>query len=141
MEILWILDKDEYEKYKEKQHTYKNDYESGSGDYIGSVRTGALCFDILNWGNHLWFDLYVGGVDTGYGYSTREGYKGYPYDFCDSASFKWDNDVSSIKFEDFKKNLTEYIEKHIETVKEYVTDVKAIPVNLLNKANEELSLW
>lgn len=139
MEIKWYLKEEEYEKYRKHQHEYEDgdDY----GDYIGSARVGNLCFDIINWGNHLWFDLYVGGVDTGYGYSCREEYKDYPYDYADSCSFRWDDDVKNISLEEFQKELSEYIKEHIKTLEGYVTDVKAMAINLIDKANEELQLW
>lgn len=139
MKIKWYLKEDDYNKYKKHQHEY-GDYDS-VGDYIGSVRVGSLCFDIINWGNHLWFDLYVGGVDTGYGYSDKKGYENYPYDYADSCSFRWDENVKEITLEEFQKELSEYIEEHIEKMEGYVTDVRAIAVSLINKANEDLQLW
>lgn len=144
MEIKWYLKEEEYEKYRKHQHEYsEKDTQDGNaeGEYIGSARVGNLCFDILNWGNHLWFDLYVGGVNTGYGYSCREEYKDYPYDYADSCSFRWDDDVKDTSLEEFQKELTEYIEEHIEKLEGYVTDVKAMAVSLIDKANEELQLW
>lgn len=144
MEIKWYLKEEEYEKYRKHQHKYnEKDIQNGNaeGEYIGSTRVGNLCFDILNWGNHLWFDLYVGGVDTGYGYSCREEYKDYPYDYADSCSFRWDEDVKDTSLEEFQKELTEYIEEHIEKLEGYVTDIKAMAVSLIDKANEELQLW
>ena len=139
MDILWFLKENEYEKYRKHQHEYTDgdDY----GDYIGSVRIGNLCFDIINWGNHLWFDLYVGGVDTGYGYSDRNGFENYPYDYADACSFSWYEDVYNVSLEEFEKDLSEYLEEHIEGLEGYVTDVGAIPVSLIDKANEELQLW
>lgn len=110
MKFKWNL-QPEFQRYKENQHTYTT--ESESGEYVGSVRVGNLCFDIINWGNHLWFDLYVGGVDTGYGYGA----------------------------DDFKMELEKYIEEHIYANEGYVTDVGAIPVSLIDKANEELREW
>lgn len=140
MEIKWFLKEEEYEKYRKHQHEYQ-DEDCAEGEYIGSARLGNLCFDILNWGNHLWFDLYVGGVDTGYGYSDREGFKNYPYDFADSVSFRWDEDVSEVSIEEFEKDLSEYIEEHINSYEGYVTDIGAMPVDLIGKANENLQLW
>ena len=128
-----------YERYRKQQHEYKDD--DVYGEYIGSARIGNLCFDIINWGNHLWFDLYVGGVDTGYGYSQQDGYEDYPYDYADSGSFIWDDDVKNTSLEEFQKQLTEYIIEHIETLEGYVTDVKTMAISLIDKANEELQLW
>jgi len=134
MKFKWNL-QPEFQRYKENQHTYTT--ESESGEYVGSVRVGNLCFDIINWGNHLWFDLYVGGVDTGYGYGADD----YPYDYCDVASFAWNDDLTDISDDDFKMELEKYIEEHIYANEGYVTDVGAIPVSLIDKANEELREW
>ena len=143
MNIKWFLEEKEYEKYKKYQHEY--DYEdqdgSGEGEYIGSVRVGNLCFDILSWGNHLWFDLYVGGVDSGYGYSDKENFKDYPYDYADEISFRWDKDVSDTSLEEFQKELSDYIENLIYSKKEYVSYFKGMTVDLIEKANEKLKLW
>lgn len=79
-------------------------------------------------------DLYVGGVDTGYGY----GVDNYPYDYCDVASFTWNENVSN---DEFKKDLEEYIEEHINTHEGYITDIGGIPVSLIDKANKELKEW
>lgn len=134
MRFKWNL-QPEFNRYKKNQRSYKQ--EESSGEYVGSVRTGNLCFDIIDWGNHLWFDLYVGGVDTGYGYGTEN----YPYDYCDVASFAWNDDLTDVSDGDFKMELEKYIENHINTFKEYDTDFKAIHVNLVDKANEELREW
>lgn len=62
-------------------------------EYIGCVRVGELCFDILvqsvgydeDQKQVLIFDIYVGGVDTGYGESRIE--PGYPYDYAYGGDF------------------------------------------------------
>ena len=139
MEIKWFLMEREFENYKKHQQEFSD--EDGEAEYIGSARVGNLCFDILNWGNRLWFDLYVGGVDSGYGYSYKQHYEEYPYDYADSCSFCWNKPVQDMSIDDFMKELGEYIENHINTCKEYKTDMKAIHVNLVEKANEEFKFW
>lgn len=139
MNLKWYLDEKDFEEYKMHQHDDYGEY--NEGDYIGSVRTGNICYDILSWEKSLWFDLYVGGVDTGYGYSDRDGFEDYPYDFCDVYSFEWDKDLKDTSIEDFEKEVSEYIKKYISENDKYVTDMRAIPVNILEKANEELCLW
>lgn len=134
MNFKWNL-QPEFERYKKNQKTHSDD--DGSGEYIGSVRVGNLCFDIIDWGSHLWFDLYVGGVDTGYSY----GADNYPYDYCDTASFAWNDDLTNTSDDEFKKELERYIEELINTYERYVTDIGAIPVNLIEKANTELKEW
>lgn len=65
-DFVWNLNENEFENFKEKQRTYKeSNYDGG---WIGNVRCGLLCFDIIDFDTFLHFDLYVGGVDTGYGY-------------------------------------------------------------------------
>lgn len=139
MQIEWFLKETEYKKYRNNQIKYTKANEEG--DYIGSVRVGELCFDIMDWGNHLWFDLYVGNVNSGYGYSNRYGYKDYPYDYADTCSFKFDKNLKEIGFEDFKKELSEYIEVHITSTKEYVSYLRGLKIDLIKKANEKLNLW
>ena len=60
-----------------------------SEDYIGCVRVGDLCFDLLiSYDQHgkmfLAYDLYVGGVDTGYGCTASD----YPYDYAEGGNFE-----------------------------------------------------
>lgn len=136
MEIKWFLSESEYEKYRKNQKNYSDS--DGYGEYIGSVRTGDLCFDIINWGNHLWFDLYIGGIDTGYGYSDKEGFKGYPYYFEDFLSFSCYKNVRNIKYDKFVEILTKELEKHIKNYSNYEIDKG---ITLLDKANSELKLW
>ena len=59
-------------------------------DHIGSVRIGTLCFDLIERKgkrdkNYLYADLYVGGIDTGYGYGKDD----YPYTYVDWISRQW----------------------------------------------------
>ena len=58
-----------------------------------------------------------------------------------AVNIKWDDDVKDTSLEEFQKELTEYIKEHIEKLEGYVTDVKAMAVSLIDKANEELQLW
>lgn len=136
MELKWRLNEDEFERYKVNQHNPEYQLEgSGDGNYIGCVRCGELCYDILEWGNHIWFDLYVGGVDTGYGY----GKDNYPYDYCDVASFSFWYDVSNYSVKEFKNVLSAYIREELKTVVGYY--VYGEEVNLIEKANKELKEW
>ena len=84
-DFVWNLNENEFENFKEKQRTYKeSNYDGG---WIGNVWCGLLCFDIIDFDTFLHFDLYVGGVDTGYGYSDRlKDQPDYPYDFCSTHS-------------------------------------------------------
>lgn len=84
MKFKWNL-QPEFERYKKDQRSYKQ--EEGSGEYVGSVRVGNLCFDIIDWGNHLWFDLYVGGVDTSYDATYKAIVKRYKEKYGESIEY------------------------------------------------------
>lgn len=140
MKLVWYLKKEEYEKFQKEQQNFDGS-DNGEREYIGSVRTGELCFDILSCGDKLFFDLYVGGVNTGYGYSYKPEFQNYPYDYCDVFSFVWNEPLKDVTYENFIEDLTKYIEEHIRTHEGYVTDFKAIPVSLIEKADAELKLW
>lgn len=84
-------------------------------EYVGCCRVGELCFDLVTrdlGGDELalTYDLYVGGIDTGYGYSRVE--EGYPYTEAD-GDFLIDACIS-YAYEDFKsfseRVFTQYIE-------------------------------
>ncbi len=136
MKFKWNL-LEGFAEYKRNQANYINGDEEGYGNYVGNVRFGNLCYDIVEWGDHLWFDLYVGGVDTGYGYGVDD----YPYDWCDLAGFPWNDYLANTSDEDFKREVEEFIEEHINQFEGYITSIKAIPVDLVAKANEELREW
>ena len=74
-------------------------------NYIGNVRVGELCFDLVlrdyegNGTLVLTYDLYVGGVDSGYGYSRID--EGYPYDYAEGSDF--DDTCISIPYDEFQK--------------------------------------
>lgn len=105
-------------------------------NFIGCVRVGDICFDIVerspsDWekdGCFLTADLYVGGVDNGYGYSSIDDW--YPYDERDGYCF--DEKVYSMTYEEFK----EYAEKTLSEFIDYCNDeeVKA-------KAKMPLHIW
>ena len=119
-----------FDVYKEK---YK-DTELYVDTYLGCARVGGLCFDFVTreftkGTLTLTYDLYVGGVDTGYGY----GLDNYPYDFADGGSFK---DVTDMSYKEFVL----YAEKVME---EYITENenKYGYASLTAKANENLKKW
>lgn len=101
--------------------------------FLGSVRVGNLCFDIVTreYGDKLYldYDLYVGGVDTGYGYADD-----YPYDNVGGGSF--DESCVGMTYEAFKT----YAEKIMEN---YINDEETayVHASLIKKANEELNVW
>ena len=102
-------------------------------DFVGSVRVGNLCFDVVtreyNDKLYLDYDLYVGGVDTGYGYADD-----YPYDYAGGGSF--DESCVEMNYEEFKAHAE-------ETMENYINDEETayIHASLIKKANEELKVW
>ena len=77
-------------------------------DHIGSVRIGTLCFDLIERKgkrdkNYLYADLYVGGIDTGYGYGKDD----YPYTYVDWISRQWPVDKLPKDYRSFKKEIEE----------------------------------
>lgn len=104
-----------------------------SEDYIGCVRVGNLCFDLLiDWDQHgkmfLVYDLYVGGVDTGYGYTVSD----YPYDYAEGGNFE--DTIISMTYEEFQK----YAEEKFEL---FITIWPYEKASLVKKANEPLNIW
>ena len=105
-------------------------------DYVGAVRVGDLCFDLVlrsyDEGKSLvlTYDLYVGGVDSGYGYNKKDD---YPYDDAEGGDF---NDTCiSMTYEDFQKIAESSFAYYIKHCEFYDS------ANLIEKANEELHIW
>ena len=101
-------------------------------DYHGCVRIGDLCFDLVTRSHEkgkLWlsYDLYVGGVDTGYGYSDD-----YPYDYAEGGDFE--DCMINLSYDDFKKTAEEHFKVFINTWPYNKADLVA-------KANKPLNIW
>lgn len=140
-DFVWNLNENEFENFKEKQRTYKES--NYDGRWIGNVRCGLLCFDIIDFDTFLHFDLYVGGVDTGYGYSDRlKDQPDYPYDFCSTHSLHIEDSFTDVTIEEFKVDMEHRIVAHLLEVKGYFTDRYPIRyIDLIKKANKELLPW
>lgn len=111
-------------------------------EYHGAIRKGECCFDICGeYGSgKIWFDLYVGGIDDGYAYSTK--IKDYPYAYIDDCSFCIEPD--DMKFEKFIQTAIKRAEEifKIEKVTYYDKNKnKSITVTLSEKANADLIIW
>ena len=112
------------------------------GEWVGCVRVGDLCFDLviaLNKNDDMIFeyDLYVGNVDTGYGYSNlnkNDDSDDYPYDCVNGLNFP--NTCVDMTYEYFK----EYAEAEFEHFI-IVEDETYKLASLIDKANEELKVW
>lgn len=101
-------------------------------EYVGCVRVGNLCFDLMIRDNdgklYLSYDLYVGGVDSGYGYTTSD----YPYDYAEGGNFE--DTMISMSYEEFQKYAEEKFELFIK-----IWPYEA--ASLIEKANEPLNIW
>ena len=105
----------------------------GYDDYVGCVRVGNLCFDLIvfydeNGKQFLAYDLYVGGVDSGYGYTASD----YPYDYAEGGNFE--DTMISMTYEEFQK----YAEEKFEL---FITMWPYEAASLIEKANEPLNIW
>lgn len=102
-------------------------------DFIGCARIGDLCFDLVlrEYNNEfvLDYDLYVGGVDDGYGY----GKENYPYTEGGGGTFE--DSLISMSYDDFVKQAEETFTDYI-----YNSNYSA-EYNLVDKANEPLHTW
>lgn len=118
---------------------YMSKYENETiwdGEYICCFRVGDLCFDIVytDPGDEkpfLRYDLYVGGEDTGYGYSRIE--DGYPYDYADGDGFG--DTCVWMTLDDFKAKAEEVLTAYINE-----NDTR-FGYSLVEKANEPLHVW
>ena len=125
-----------WENFKEESFNVACDLlkeNEGNEDYVGSVRIGDLCFDILtreyNDKLYLDYDLYVGGVDTGYGYSDD-----YPYDYAGGGSFN--KSCVNMTYEEFRTYAEEVMAHYIKTEEKVYEHA-----SLVAKAEEELNVW
>ena len=75
-----------------------NDNPAHDGLFVGCVRVGELCFDLVlrDYGEpkpSLDYDLYVGGIDDGYGY----GKDCYPYTYAEGGMLQTCADYDTFK--------------------------------------------
>lgn len=124
-------------------------------EYLGCVRIGDLCFDFVErWipeekpKKHIFFDLYIGGVDSGYGYSYYEplvlGRYANKYEVPDEEAYPYDEyekngetdqcfseEVYKLSYEEFvdyvEKVLTNFLDKTESRIQ--------------GKAKEPLHIW
>ena len=128
------------ENWLEKVRNNKDCEEYGN---IVSIRSGALCFDLVEKkvenDFYLYAYLYVGGIDTGYGYSRLLEIEGdeYPYDYYEEGGADWR--VDKIANED-ADSILKIIEKELETkITEKSSEYEYC--SLIEKASEELKIW
>ena len=137
MKFNWIYNKDELKRYFEYRNYNKTEEDS---DYITNIRAGVLCYDLIeryiDGIFYLYAELYVGGIDSGYGYVDLDTER-YPYDYCDSGCRYW-------KIDDFKNKDINTI---LETIEADITEriIQSDHIyegkSLVEMANEELHNW
>lgn len=104
-------------------------------DYVGAVRVGDLCFDFVlrefSGELTLTYDLYVGGVDEGYGTSRIK--ESYPYTYADGGSFPtgW----GGMQYDRFCEMAESVMSSYIESCG-YTDHYK-----LTEKASAPLNVW
>lgn len=131
--FVWNFSKEGFEECKTVEN---NDVQ----DYVGNIRVGNLCFDIVQLDDEdkpLWIDCYVGGVDSGYGYGKDD----YPYDYVSEVGASFDLDeYKNFTYEQFVEIVEKELTDSINNTPQYTADNGEI-VNLIDKANEELKNW
>lgn len=105
-------------------------------DYIGFIRIGEICVDVLirDYGEDesklaYSYDFYVANEDTGYGYKEE---LNIPYDYADGTDLY----NLSLSYEDFVKESEKIITKFINE-----NDKKNHAYSLVEKANMPLLIW
>lgn len=109
-------------------------------DHIGSVRIGTLCFDLIERKgkrdkNYLYADLYVGGIDTGYGYGKDD----YPYTYVDWISRRWTVDKLPKDYRSFKKEIEEKLTMLIKHARSIT--LKRKQYSLQEKILDDVKIW
>lgn len=120
---------------KEKYNDVKNNIDKYEDEYIGCVRVGELCIDVLIRNYYeddkdkyaFSFDVYVANEDTGYGYRN-----GIHYDYAEGE----DIDDLNLSYEDFvscsENVLSDFLERNNRIGHTY---------SLIEKANKPLFIW
>ena len=125
--------------------------EQYADDCIGLVRTGDLCFDLIVAEDEnetaegckatlltLEYNLYTGGIDTGYAYSKTETGEEYPYDYTEGGDF---GNVFDMSFEEFKKLAEKEMQEYIIVNNHYYYYKEYGYALLLCKADQPLNCW
>lgn len=114
-------------------------------DFIANVRCGELCFDLVERETGdtdkpeytLFADLYVGGINTGYGYGKND----YPYDFMHDVGCTWSiSNFEHMTITAFKQFIASELTACIHKEKT-AHGTNNCEHNLLEKANMPLHEW
>jgi len=154
MKFVWEMDEEKWEEFANALDRKAFEVAHMVGEYLGCCRVGDLCFDIRAWSpGEFWngwgFELFCGGVDTGYGYSAREAMKDHPewkwkYEVPDKLLYPYDE----VNYGEFPAgfesySLKEFQEKAEPVFEEFIKEKSIIYDNadLIAKANEPLHEW
>jgi hypothetical protein len=152
MKFVWEMEEKKWNEFTDALDRKAFDVAYMEGEYLGCCRTGDLCFDIRAWSGGEWtgwgFELYCGGVDSGYGYSSREAMESNPeyeskYDVPDELLYPYDEveygefpaGFETYTLAEFKEAAEKVFEQFIETENPHYE------VSLIDKANEPLHVW
>lgn len=143
MKFVWEITEEDWEKYPEElkkaaeeDAQYYGDGNIDEGDVntagvFGCCRVGNLVFDLRAWGQYhdygIGYELYVGGVDTGYNTTLN----GYPYDLVEDYG-EFPAEVLKMGLKNFEKMAEPVFGNFIkEQAKKYKY------ADLIEKANED----
>ena len=154
MKFVWEMDEKKWEEFADAIDRGAFSVAYDVGEFLGHCRVGDLCFDIRAWNGGEWsgwgFELFCGGVDTGYGESAAEAmemhpeYKTkwdvpdelmYPYDEVDYGQFPKGFETYSL--DEFQRKAEPIFERFIYEKAEAYSD----NADLMAKANEPLHVW
>lgn len=129
--VRWNLNEEDFQR---ALTGVKNNLINGGLDYIGSFEVGALSIEFIlrcyDDNIQLDYDVYVGGIDEGYGYTESN----KPYDFCEGGMMIDKNNINVfLNFEVFKKLALKEINNYIQNSKYNVV--------LIEKSEEEFFDW
>jgi len=152
MKFVWEMNEKNWEEFANAVEREAFNVAYMAGEYLGCCRVGDLCFDIRAWNGGEWvgwgFELFCGGVDTCYGYSSADAlatgkYKDkyevpeellYPYD--EVAYGEFPNAYATYTMLEFQKAAEEIFEEFIKKQSKIYNKA-----DLIAKANEELHEW
>lgn len=153
MNFVWEMEEKEWEEFANALDRKAFDVAHMVGEWLGYCRVGDLCFDIRAWSpGEFWtgwgFELFCGGVDTGYGYSSREALATSEYkskwDVPDELLYPYDE----VGYGEFPKgfetyNMAEFQQKAEGVFEEFIKEKSKIydEADLIAKANEKLHVW
>ena len=134
--FVWDLTEEDWKKYPEEMLRNLDAFDCyNTAGVVGSCRIGDLCFDFRAWGDEngaaLGYELYVGGVDSGY----NETPNGYPYDLVTEYG-EFDLGILDLPLEQFKKTAEPLLRDFILKANE-----KYKAADLVEKANQPLNVW